>query len=211
MDILATDALKLVLSIVVGGVIGLQRELSSHPAGFRTNILICLGTTAFGILSYRMAVNGDPNRIAAAILTGIGFLGAGAIMRDAGHVVGLTTAASIWVVAALGVGIAGEQYGLVAVGTLLTFIVLSEFPDLVDRFRVRHLTVRYEIASHNEPQEAERLGEVLRSNGLHATLRTQAKRDGVLITIWEASGGLENHRQVEALLLIDPSVRSFRY
>src|SRR3989475_10748749 len=99
-------ALKLLLAAVLGGVIGLERELRDKPAGLRTNILICLGSTLFMSISTRVAevLGGDPTRIAAQIISGIGFLGAGAVLHSHGFVLGLTTAATIWVVAGVGGG-----------------------------------------------------------------------------------------------------------
>src|SRR2546426_12804774 len=100
-------ALKLLLAAVLGGVIGLERELRDKPAGLRTNILICLGSTLFMSISTRVAevLGGDPTRIAAQIISGIGFLGAGAVLHSHGFVLGLTTAATIWVVAGGGGGV----------------------------------------------------------------------------------------------------------
>ena len=86
------DLLKLLLAVLAGGLIGSEREYRDKAAGFRTLIFICVGATLFTILSYSMATAGDPNRIAAGTVTGVGFLGAGVIMRDKGRVIGLTTA-----------------------------------------------------------------------------------------------------------------------
>ena len=99
--------LKLSLAVVLGGIIGIERELSGKPAGLRTNILICLGSALLMDLSVRIGMVdgarvGDPARIAAQVVSGIGFLGAGTIMQARGAVLGLTTAATIWVVAAIG-------------------------------------------------------------------------------------------------------------
>src|SRR5438445_12525272 len=93
--------LKLVLAAVLGGLIGIEREIRDKPAGLRTNILICVGSTLFMSLSTQVAqlLGGDPTRIAAQIISGIGFLGAGAVLHSHGFVLGLTTAATIWVVA----------------------------------------------------------------------------------------------------------------
>src|SRR3990167_6555915 len=87
------DMLKIVTALILGSVIGLEREVSDKAAGLRTNILICIGATLFTIISLKFT--GDPARIAAQLVTGIGFIGAGAIMRDGEHVTGLTTAATI--------------------------------------------------------------------------------------------------------------------
>lgn len=116
---------QLVLAALLGGALGLERELSGKPAGLRTNILICVGAALFMHLSISVAEvgfsatgqpYGDTTRIAAQIVSGIGFLGAGAILHSRGAVVGLTTAATIWVVAAIGAAVGAGEY-LVAVGT----------------------------------------------------------------------------------------------
>lgn len=114
--------LELALAVLCGGVLGFERELHDKPAGLRTHILICVGATLFTNLSQRMAVaGGDPGRIAAQVLTGIGFIGAGAILHKGGDVVGLTTAANIWVVAAIGMALG---YGAFLDGMAATALVL---------------------------------------------------------------------------------------
>jgi putative Mg2+ transporter-C (MgtC) family protein len=116
----------LVLAVVLGGAVGVERELQQKAAGLRTNILICVGATLFTVLSLEMAgATGDPARIAAQIVTGVGFLGAGTIMQGGGSVSGLTTAATMWLVAAIGVAV-GFGAVLEATGaTLLVLLVLS--------------------------------------------------------------------------------------
>jgi len=119
---LAPSALALGLAILLGGLIGLERELHGHPAGLRTHILVCLGSTLLTLTSITISaqMGGDPARIAAQIVAGIGFLGAGAILRDRASVKGLTTAASIWTTAAIGIAIgAGKSAVSLAVITAL--------------------------------------------------------------------------------------------
>ncbi len=116
---------RLVLAAVLGGVIGAEREVRHKTAGFRTNILISIGSALFTILSIALPDgNGDPGRIAAQIVTGIGFLGAGAIMRTRSGIQGLTTAASVWVNAALGVAAGSGQYRVAIIGGVITIAVL---------------------------------------------------------------------------------------
>src|SRR5262245_3194893 len=104
MQLEAQVVTKVLLSLLLGALIGAEREFLRKPAGLRTNALICLGSTLFTILSIAIdQTRGDPARIAAQIIPGVGFLGAGAIIRDQGRIVGLTTAAGIWVVAAIGI------------------------------------------------------------------------------------------------------------
>ena len=116
---------RLLLAAALGGIIGAERELRRKSAGFRTNILIAMGSALFTVTSLQLAgPNGDPARIAAQIVTGIGFLGAGAIMRTRGSVHGLTTAATVWVNAALGVAAGGGQYRLAITAAAITLAVL---------------------------------------------------------------------------------------
>ncbi len=118
--------LRLSLAVVLGGAIGLERELQRKAAGLRTNILICVGAALFTELSIAMSfASGDPARIAAQIVTGVGFLGAGTIIQARGIVTGLTTAATMWLVAAIGMAV-GFGALLEATGaTLLVLLVLS--------------------------------------------------------------------------------------
>ena len=112
--------------------IGLERELSGKAAGLRTNLLICLGAAVFTIISKQMVngTEGSVSRIAAQIVTGVGFLGAGAIIQDRGGIHGLTTAATIWLVASIGMACGARCYQLAVVTTLIAIIVLIGFAKL---------------------------------------------------------------------------------
>jgi putative Mg2+ transporter-C (MgtC) family protein len=125
-DMEITLSLRMVMAVVCGAVIGAEREWHGKPAGLRTNILICLGASIFTMLSVYIAstYKADPARIAAQIVTGIGFIGAGAIIRGEGGVHGLTTAATIWLVAAIGMCCGAGFYILASTATGLTFLVL---------------------------------------------------------------------------------------
>lgn len=129
---------RLLLSAGLGAVLGLEREWRQKYAGLRTNILIALGSTLFTVMSIDLAAasGGDPTRVAAQIVTGIGFLGAGAIMRTGSGIRGLTTAAMIWVNAAIGVAVGGGEYRLAVIATsvtLLVLIVLNPVERWIDR------------------------------------------------------------------------------
>jgi putative Mg2+ transporter-C (MgtC) family protein len=127
-DLLSESELvrRLLLAALIGGLIGAERELRRKSAGFRTNILIALGSAVFTILSITMSEKADPTRIAAQIVTGIGFLGAGAILRtgDRDRVHGLTTAATVWVNAALGIAAGAGSYRLAITAAGITLAVL---------------------------------------------------------------------------------------
>lgn len=120
--VLPAFLLRCAIATVCGGLIGIERELKSKPAGFRTNILICLGSCIYMAVGFLIpTASVDPTRIAAQVVTGIGFLGAGCIMRSGNNVRGLTTAATIWVVAAIGI-VAGAGYLVLALAA--SFIVI---------------------------------------------------------------------------------------
>lgn len=114
------------LAVLFGGAIGLEREIRGKAAGLRTNVLICLGAAVFTLVSrYLGAGSGDSvTRIAAQVVTGVGFLGAGAVIQDRGGVHGLTTAATIWIVASIGMACGAGFYLLSVVATILTMLVL---------------------------------------------------------------------------------------
>jgi putative Mg2+ transporter-C (MgtC) family protein len=124
--------LRLMLAAALGGMIGLEREYSGKPAGFRTNLLICLGAALITEVSYSVARaatgefggNPDPGRIAAQIVSGIGFLGAGSILHARGGVTGLTTAATLWVVAAIGMAVGARAYVAAVFATTLVMLAL---------------------------------------------------------------------------------------
>ncbi len=142
----ADAVLRLLLAIMLGGAIGLERESRGRPAGLRTHILVCLGATIIMIASTRMGeltqalspasrIQVDPGRIAAGIVTGIGFLGAGAIIRIGDLVRGLTTAGCIWFVAALGITIGQGLYALAIISTLLALVVLLALTQVERRIQ----------------------------------------------------------------------------
>lgn len=120
-------ALRILMAAVLGGAIGYQRERSGKPAGLRTHMLICIGATIFTLVSiYAFSGPADPSRVAAGVVTGIGFLGAGAIFSrpQDGYIAGLTTAATIWVTAGIGVAVGAGLYIASVVTTAITLIVL---------------------------------------------------------------------------------------
>ncbi len=122
---------RLSLAALLGGVLGLEREWHHKTAGLRTNILIAIGAALFTLMSIELTGDtGDPSRIASQIVTGIGFLGAGAILRTNAGVQGLTTAAAIWVNAAIGVTVGGGRYHLAFIATGVTLVVLLVLPPI---------------------------------------------------------------------------------
>lgn len=138
--------IKVFLALVLGGALGLERQYHDKPAGFATNCLICLGAMLFTVLSEFMSLqDGDPGRIAAQVVTGVGFIGAGSILRDGNKISGLTTAAGVWLVAAIGMAVGYGQYFWASVCAAAILVVqlgvrktltLMEFVKRYDTFYV---------------------------------------------------------------------------
>lgn len=124
MDVM-TIIIRVAISIGIGGLIGIERELEHKPAGLRTIILVCLGSTIFMLIGYELGLLGSElGRIVAGVVTGIGFLGAGAIIRARGDVYGLTTAATIWLASGLGLAVGAGFYMLAIIACISALVVL---------------------------------------------------------------------------------------
>jgi len=126
------DLVPMLISTVLGTLVGWERQMGRKPAGLRTHTLVCLGSTLFVLLTdHAVREFGgpslDPTRIIHGVVTGVGFLGAGSILRQEGYVHGLTTAASIWMVAAIGTAVGVHSYGLAISGTILALLVLEGY------------------------------------------------------------------------------------
>ena len=176
---------KLLLATLLGGAIGLEREMAGKPAGLRTNILICVGAALFMQLSIDVAEIGfspdghpfgDTTRIAAQIVSGIGFLGAGAILHSEGAVVGLTTAATVWVVAAIGAAIGAGAYVDALGGTALIILVLIGLRPLERRLSTKRRRVRA-IIRIKPGVSFSAMEKVLADHGLHIAGRHSFEHD----------------------------------
>ncbi len=139
--------LRLVLAAFLGGIIGLEREVKHKPAGLRTQMFICFGSALFTILSSELASawGGDHTRIAAQIIPGIGFIGAGSILHSRGSVSGLTTAATLFVVASIGMAAGGGLYLPAVFATILVLLALHLLGWLEARFSLKPLVMMYEV------------------------------------------------------------------
>ncbi len=155
MDLSLKIVFQLLLASVLGGAIGLEREIHRKPAGLRTNIFICVGVTLFTILSREVAVRfGNPSdgaRIAAQLITGIGFIGAGAILRERGAVVGLTTAATIFVNSSIGMAIGAGMYWTATYTALMCLLALSVLGWVEGRLFRRRVMIFRITAPEPEP------------------------------------------------------------
>jgi putative Mg2+ transporter-C (MgtC) family protein len=146
-EIVTTSMARLILAAILGGIIGLERELRHRPAGLRTNMFICLGAALFTILSDVLAVEhlGDHTRISAQIIPGIGFIGAGSILHMRGLTTGLTTASTLFVVASVGMATGGGLYLTAIFATGVVLIALFALGHLELTFNMKTLLISYEV------------------------------------------------------------------
>ena len=219
MSTLHADLLgRLLLAAVLGGSIGLERELSGKPAGLRTNLLICVGAALLADISIRFPslatgdlARPDPARIAAQIVSGVGFLGAGTIIQARGSVTGLTTAATLWVVSAIGMA-AGSGFHVEATGSaVLVLIALVPLGRLEvwlhDRRAVRGLTL---VVSAG-PGMTEEMWSLLADAGLNVFTNevTRDVDEGTLTLKLSATGSADAFRRARQRLAESDALRSF--
>lgn len=203
--------LKIALAVVAGGLVGLEREFRDKAAGFRTLIFICVGATLFTIYSQEIAASSDPARIAANIVSGVGFLGAGVILREGGRVTGLTTASTIWLTAAIGMGLGAGQYVLSGFVVLVTLVVLWVFPKLeqvVDNVREERT---YEIVCTINLEKILAYEALFQSCGLRARRLRQVKEGERMLCSWRVMGSHPAHVRLVSQLFADPEVAEFRF
>ncbi len=203
------DALKLVLALITGGFIGMEREYRSKAAGFRTMILIAIGSTLFTMISVRIGAPASMDRVAANIITGIGFLGAGVVFKDSTSVTGLTTAASIWATASLGMAIGIGEYQLAFFGLLLVITVLALFEKVqiwIEHFNQKHT---YKIIFNKSADAIEEIERKMNAIALNYVVRKELKNENENIYFFEVSGTRENIKRLNSFLMNNPSVKSF--
>ncbi|HZE93342.1 MAG TPA: MgtC/SapB family protein, partial [Gemmatimonadales bacterium] len=189
--------LQVGLATILGGAIGMERELGGKPAGLRTNILICIGSVLYTHLSIAMVgAAADPTRVAGQIVTGVGFIGAGTILHARGAVVGLTSAATIWVVAAIGVAL-GSGYYLEGIAT--TIVVLAVLAGLgrVEKL-VQRQSMRSTISVHARqgPTVLEDLEGLVRRAGLEVSSVSSRQENVDLVIDFDLRGSKRLHDQV---------------
>ena len=209
MNHLDPDAIKLLTALLFGSAIGLEREVSDKAAGLRTNVLICVGACLFTVLSINS--HGDPARIAAQLVSGIGFLGAGAIMHEGDRVTGLTTAATIWAVAAIGMAVG---YGHFTIGAMTTLIVLfvqlafTQLDIMIDDWRERHT---YRIVSKLDERSIEEIQGFFHDAKIRVMRRKLMKRNNLYYSEWFTTGGKQGQDKLKKRLLECPGVLEVIY
>ncbi|NOH02591.1 MAG: MgtC/SapB family protein [Chloroflexi bacterium] len=206
------NLVKVGMAVLVGGLIGAEREFQDKAAGFRTIILITLGSTLFTIFSLSMDPGFTQTRIAANIVTGIGFLGAGAIVREGGRIAGLTTAATIWLAAALGMGIGAGSLYFVLAATGVTILVLIAFPfpeARIDRIRESRA---YEVTlATDDFKKVEKISGLFDELSLRVFEHHQAKNEKSIISTWKVIGSPQNHEKFIQAMMRDKAVKELTY
>jgi putative Mg2+ transporter-C (MgtC) family protein len=209
---------RLVLAGFLGGLIGLERELKAKPAGLRTTLLICLGAAMFTQLSLQIALiatgggdalRADPARLAAQIIPGIGFIGAGAILHARGRVTGLTTAATLWVVTAIGIAVGAGAY-VEAMGTtvmvLATLLLLRRAEGLIRR-RLSHR--RYTASVDGDTDAFERLVEQFKGGKVALHVESMERSGDEVEVTFRLAGPQHQHDALVKHLLREKGVRRF--
>jgi putative Mg2+ transporter-C (MgtC) family protein len=204
---------KILLSIVLSGVIGYEREISDKPAGLRTNILIGLGSTLMMMISIYVSVqyghgSTDPARIAAQVVAGIGFLGAGTILHARGSVVGLTTAATIWAVAGIGLAVGSGLYFLAVLTTTAILAVLWVLGRLERRMFGKHGGERLRLKIGDAAQLLKALQGIQRDSAVNLDELDVRETEGVYSVELSFSGSESARRRAYELLLGIPGVQA---
>lgn len=204
------EAAQVSVAFMIGAIIGLEREFRSKPAGFRTMILISVGSCLYTILSKEVIGNAGADRIASNIVTGIGFIGAGVIFKEGISVNGLTTAALIWITAALGMAIGYNNYPLAIVVTAIVVIalfVLEPVQRFINRFhKVKDYKIRLvELGNHFKPE----LESFFNEHGLTFRCMKMYKENNDAIYLYRISSPDRNYDLVNQFLLAHQEVKSF--
>lgn len=205
MEILSDDIIKILLSVLCGGILGFEREYQNKSAGFRTIILISLGSTIFTMVSQR--IGGSDDRIAANIITGIGFIGGGVIFKGSFDVKGLTTAAVIWVAAAIGM-LVGIGHSFLAVSlALFVLLILSFFGKMEDLIDISNYRKHYFLTfSSGDLKNVEMVEERIKNNHLKIMLKIISKKDNRLKLSIEVAGNKHKVRKLTEELLSLPEI-----
>jgi len=211
-DLFSKTLARLLLAAVLGGIIGFERELKRRPAGLRTNMFICFDSAMFTILSGQLAgtLGGDHTRIAAQIIPGIGFIGAGSIIHAKGSVTGLTTAATIFVVASIGMAAGGGLYLDAIFATLLLFVALQVLGQMERRLNLKPLLMNYVIVTHKSADEiVGEVNSVLEDLGKEMEGLRLSSANGKARIFFAVGGTRSEHKELMDRLRGSPDLQNF--
>lgn len=208
MDISYTDVLKIAIAFALGAILGMEREYRNKPAGFRTLIMITVGATLFTILSYRINST-TPDRIAANIITGIGFIGAGVIFKEGMKVSGMTTAATIWMAAAVGMAVGYGAYYLATGVTLVMLFTLVLLSKLEGVFQRLHQVKFYKISFSDSEFSQEDLEKKFTEIGLNFTKDKEVKDHNEITVYYKFSDKQKEFEELNAYLMKNKAISGF--
>lgn len=206
-QIIIDELTKLLVALLIGAIIGAEREYRTKSAGFRTVILITVGSTLFTIISNIMS---NDARVASNIVTGIGFLGAGAIFKEGANVKGLTTATTIWISAAIGmaIGVGQYEFAFAALGIVMLILLgFSWLPHMIEKINTEQL-YRLSINEINVSYFDE-LKVLFRSCGVKSSCVSQKKTNNEMHLIYAIKASKKNHQKLVLELYKNEKVNSF--
>jgi putative Mg2+ transporter-C (MgtC) family protein len=209
MTILPEEVIRLLLALLIGGLIGAEREYRHRAAGLRTIMFICAGAALFTMISLKLGGETSPTRIAAHVVTGVGFLCAGVIMQQGAQLIGLTTAATIWLAASLGMAVGGGYYLLSIIGVAVVLVILLAFPKIEEWIYRAQVRQNYKVTYELQNDRREQLADTMEESGLRITSKKVTRSGGEMCCDWEAEGTPENHDRFVERLLVDTSVIRF--
>lgn len=200
----------LALAAVLGGIIGIEREIKRRPAGLRTNMFICFGSALFTILSLELGGGSDLTRIASQIIPGIGFIGAGSILRSRGGVSGLTTAATIFVVAGVGMACGGGLYMLAGFSTVLIVLALIVLGGLETRFNLKPLRIRYSVVTAKSADDiVDEINSILKQSGGEVHNMRLSRANSHRRVDFSVEGTRSEHKALADQMRLSPDLRDF--
>jgi len=212
-EVLSRDLGRLLLAAVLGGVVGIERELKRRPAGLRTNMFICFGAAMFTVLSLELAAatGGEQTRIASQIIPGIGFIGAGSILHAQRTITGLTTAATIFVVAAIGMACGAGLYGLAVFASVLILVCLQVLGGLERKFDLKSSLMHFSITTERGAEEvADEITALLHEHGKQMEGMKIVRLNGKKKLVFTVDGTRSEHEDIMAGMRQTEDLKDFQ-
>lgn len=203
------ELLLILISVILGLFIGAEREYRNKSAGLRTFILVCFGACLFTILSIKIGVE-NPDRLAANIITGIGFLGAGVIFKGDNKIEGITTATTIWATASIGMAVGSGYVYIALLGTTLVLLILSALTYLQNFIDNYNKVREYKIAV-TDSQDIKYCENIFKENHLRYQMLKQQYSQESFTVIWRLTGKNSHHKEVITRLVDDPKIKAYQF
>ncbi|MET3038504.1 MgtC/SapB family protein [Chryseobacterium sp. NRRL B-14859] len=203
------ELLLIFISVILGLLIGAEREYRNKSAGLRTFILVCFGSCLFTILSIKIGV-ANPDRLAANIITGIGFLGAGVIFKGDNKIDGITTATTIWATASIGMAVGSGYVYISLLGTALVLLILSALTYLQNFIDNNHKIREYRIGI-TKSDDIRHCEEIFQRYHLKYMMIKQQYTQGNLTVTWRLTGKNTRHEELMRYLIDDPKIIAYQF